>query len=433
MPAYSGKFHYSSDPVRDGACQLSFTAESCVVTPSSGPAIAFDLGDVDIAVRNEWDLQLELYTGRHLTLRQFGASFDRLAGEFIAAWRNRTLRCMLLEDLEPVGMYACSAAIAPTQPIPAEVRIFKSNIAVLPLAASPYQWRLASVADLSFNSETYAVTLQAGDQRLVIARLAAKTDEFRRKLQEQYDALRRHSAEVMHETFPFLDPEHLQQLLTAMPEGCSAPFGRLAKIHPKLIDAIIQRSVDEPLRPYFEALRKQSMTDSIMAGYKFIRPDEVEGLAAEGGPQAGEEAEPQDEDPTQNAAQPDGGSPLFVWFFFPFSRPDGRHSGIAAWEASTGSGRATYFFRTGQPGESPQHVEAALDKLTRGLALVNFRREPVYLSDDSLEQTPKYHRYAIGCRKLPDLRDLRESFVGRAIHSSLENWTEAVKKLTAAT
>ena len=46
----------------------------------------------------------------------------------------------------------------------------------------------------------------------------------------------------------------------------------------------------------------------------------------------------------------------------------------------------------------------------------------MYLSDESLEQTPRFHRYAIGARKLPDLRRLRAAYAGRAIHSSLEAW-----------
>src|SRR6202034_746721 len=111
--------------------------------------------------------------------------------------------------------------------------------------------------------------------------------------------------------------------------------------------------------------------------------------------------------------------PLFFFFLFPLTGSSGRHSWLAAWGAGTGSGRATYFFRTGQSGESPEHVEAALQRLTQGLALINFRREPIYLADDSLAQTPKFHRYAIGCRKLPPLRDLRAAFAGRAIHTNL--------------
>jgi hypothetical protein len=416
MPTYPGKFQYSSDPVREGPCQLTFTAETCTVTPASGAALAFDLGDVDVAVKNDWDLQLTLFTGRHLTLRQFGPTFDKMSGEFIAAWRDRSIRCLLLEDLEPVGSFTGSAGVSPDAPVPAEIRIFKSNIAVLPLTGTPYQWRLAAVDAMGFSNETYAMSLRSGEQRLVIGKLGKKTDEFREKLQKQYDELRQHSADAMHEAFPFLDPDQLQRLLETMPEGRSASFASLKTVHPKLLDTIFQRAVGERLRPYFDALRAKSMADSMMVGYKFIRADEVETEEEEA--RSDQEAGPAE-------------SPLFFWFWFPLVGENGRHSGIAAWEASTGSGRATYFFRTGQPGESAQHVEAVMQRFTHGLALVNFRREPIYLSDESLAQTPKFHRYAIGCRKLPDLRELRASFAGRAIHSSLEAWTESVENLSS--
>jgi hypothetical protein len=104
---------------------------------------------------------------------------------------------------------------------------------------------------------------------------------------------------------------------------------------------------------------------------------------------------------------------LFFWFFFPLPGRD-----AVAWEATTGTGRATYFFRNATP----------VDQLTRGLSLINFRREPVYLQDESLEQQPKFHRYAIGARKLPDLRSLRGAYLGRAIHSSVEDWAEQGKR-----
>jgi hypothetical protein len=40
----------------------------------------------------------------------------------------------------------------------------------------------------------------------------------------------------------------------------------------------------------------------------------------------------------------------------------------------------------------------------------------------SLHDLSPFRRYAIACRKLPELRSLRASFLGRAIHTSLENW-----------
>jgi hypothetical protein len=401
MPTFQGKFHYSTDPPRDGPCQFTFDGETATFVPAAGTAITFDLGDVDVATRNEWDLELVLFTGRHLTLRQFGPAFDRMAGEFLAAWRERTIRCLMLEDLERVGVFNGTASLGSQTPVGAEIHVFKSNLAVLPTASAPFQWRLAEVDEISFDAERYAVTLRSGGERLTIGKLARKTDEFFGLVQSQFEQIRQKSAEALHRRFPMLDSEQLGQLVETMPEGRSASFARLKPIHSGLIDAILKSAVDESLRPYFEALRAKS-NGSLLTGYKFIRQEEGE-----------------------------DGDELFFWFFFPLQGPDGRHSGLAAWEAATGGGRATYLFRTHQKGEAPEHVQEAIHKLTQGLALLSFRREPIYLPEDSLAQNAKFHRYAIGCRKLPVLRELRADFAGRAIHSSIEEWTAQLEKLIA--
>ena len=391
MPAYSGKFQYTGEHgenLNQGACQVSFDKETCVVTPAGGTPLAFDLGDVDRTVPGEWDLQLVLYTGRTVTLKQFGAAFGNMAGELIAAWRDRTVQCLLLEDLEEVGRHAGAANGSP-----GEIRIYKSNLAFLPQAGMPIQWRLAEVESIAFDDAAYSIVLTRGTDRLALSKLAKKTDEVLGKLQEVHRALREHSAAALHATFPFLSADQLVQLQILMPEGRSAPLAEMTKIYPKLAEALIARAVDEPLRPYFDALRSRAAKESLWAGFKFIRPDEEEKEEGEASAPAAEAEEEQ--------------QPLFFWFFFPM--PNGK----LAWEATTGTGRATYFFRGGA---------AEIPALTRGLALINFRREPIYLSDDSLNQTPKFHRYAIGARKLPDLRMLRAAYAGRAIHSSVEAW-----------
>jgi len=108
MPTYSGKFQYLDETggtVNQGACQLNFDIETCIVTPAGGTPLAFDLGDFDRTAPGEWELRLTVYTGRTLVLRQFGAAFGRMSEELLAAWRHRTVRCMLLEDLEEIARY----------------------------------------------------------------------------------------------------------------------------------------------------------------------------------------------------------------------------------------------------------------------------------------------------------------------------------------
>jgi hypothetical protein len=404
MPNYSGKFQYLDEAggtIDQGACEVSFDAEACLVTPAGGTPLAFDLGDFDCAAPAEWELRFTVFTGRTLLLRQFGAAFGRMSEELLAAWRDRTVRCLLLEDLAETGRYTGAA-----NGVPAEIRIFRSNLAILPQSGTPRQWRLAEIDSCRFDSAAYQVVMESAGERLVLSKLAKKTDEAFGKLRAAIDALHTQAARALHDLFPFLNTDQLRKLQQAMPEGRSCPVTTLASIHANLPAAIEAQAIEESLRPYFESLRAVA-SGPVETGFKMI----TVGDAAEGEeePDAGGESEGAKKDER----------PLFFWYFFPLA------NGLAAWEATTGSGRATYLFR------APSPAGTAIARLTRGLALVNFRREPVYLPDASLEQQARYHRYAIGARKLPELRDLRAAFVGRAAHTTPENHKAQIVQLTA--
>jgi hypothetical protein len=367
MPAYSGKFTWT-DPAgavaNQGPCRVAFDEESCTVTSASGAPVAFDLGDVDDFIPGSYELHLVLYTGARVTLHYFGKVLDDMTAELREAWRNRLVKCLLLEDLKECGRYSGMGG---------EVRIYQSNLAVLPdNGGAALQWRLADVDSITFDPDQYAVVVEGGGRRLILRKLAKKTDEVLEKLRAAREGVRRRSAETLRGLFPFLDEGRIGRLLTAMPEGHSVPLEPLAVIHPKLPGAFVERAVDQDLLPYFDALRARG--GEMMAGFKLLRDSE------------------EDEE--------------FFWFFFRLRRS-------LAWEATTGSGRATYFFKPGDIAE-----------LTRGLALINFRRQPIYMSDDALP-----YKYVVGARRLPELRALRGAFLGRAIHSSVEEWTAQVESV----
>lgn len=400
MPSYPGKYQYlatSGSVIGEGVCKISFEGEKFTLVPASGAAIAFDLAAVDKIRPAEWELELDLYTEKRLLLRQFGAAFSRMCGEFVAAWRDRTVAVLLLEDLEEIARYEGAAALNGAPPEPAEIRIFKTNVAVLPKAGVPFQWRLADVDSIAFDEPTWAFQLARGNHRLALSKFAKKTEEFGAWLRGAFDELRQHSTEALRERFLFLDPDSLAQLAELMREGRSVVMRKLGEIDPRLPDAIVNRAVDAGLRPYFDWLRDRAGDQLVMTGFKFIRADE-------------EQPEP---DEATSEPRDDSAEPLFFWFFFPV-----RSANLVAWEAVTGSGRATYFFCLPPNADIEEHVQ----RLTRALALINFRREPVYLPDQSLEEQPRFHRYAIAARKIPDLGALRADYVGRAIHSSFDAW-----------
>lgn len=461
MADFGGKYQYLEQggrSLQEGACGVQFGAQTFTLTPESGAPLAFDLGDLDSVVAAEWEIHLALFTGRSIVLRQFAKAYDNLAQGLTEAYRERAIRCLLLEDMAEVarfgGQFELTASGAATRAGPAEFRVYKSNFAVLASASLPFQWRLADIDAVRFDAANYVVVLESGNEQLKVSRLGKRTEEFTQCVRDTMNAVAAAGAQALHAAFPFLDPDQLQSIAALLREGRSAPVAKLAKINPQMPAALAANAVDKDLQPYYERLLARTAGPLLYAGFKLIRPEEETsgpGAAAE---QSAGEVAPDSAAEGANvagASSPDGaadsavdadaaGPQALYWFFFPLATKRGavEAANAVAWEASSSGGRATYFFRLMDPAQASQlknpasagsAVDAAVRRVNRGLALLNFRRRPIYLSDEELARDPRYHRYAIAARRIPELRELRASFLGRAIHNSPESWQAQVESI----
>jgi len=422
------------------------------LVPQGGTPLVLDLGDIDLFAPAEYELTLTLYTGKKILLNQFGKTFQNLSHDLLEAYRARLVQCLLLEDLEELARFDGVAQLESRErpfTSPAEFRLYKSNLAVLPTAATGFQWRLAEIDSITFDEGRYAVTLEAEGERLIVTKLAKRTREFAERLREAINQLAEKAAGTVHNLFPFLSPDQFQQVAQLMKEGHAAPLAKLNAIHPKTEPALVGSVVDAKLRPYFDALMSHVPAGFLYAGFKLIRkeeeesaPEKEEVVEAEPSESSAEAVEPAQDsmgEPEEGAAGEKGEEeqPILHWFFFPLAKEPGaaQPANLVAWEATSKTGRATYFFHLlrpdqasalADPAKASAAVEGAIRQLNRALVLLNFRREPIYLSDDKLEIQPRYRRYAIGCRKIPELRRLRASFLGRAIHTSPAAWQKQV-------
>jgi hypothetical protein len=449
MPNYRGKFQYllqSGSAAQQGLCQVQFDDERLILTPESGAPLAFDLGDVDAAVAADYEIRLPLYTGNTIRLQQFGKSYDDFARELLESYRKRTLQCLLLEDMQEVdrftGAFTLEADGAPPVSGPAEMRLFKSNLAVLPTASQGFQWRLGDVDGLRFDSQNYEIAMEAAGDRLRVNRLAKRTELFHTKLRETIDQLNAESAQALHAILPFLNADQLQSTASILREGHSASAAKLAAIHARTPEALAANAVDKTLKPYYDDLLSRTARGLVFAGFKVIRPEDRELLAA-----VSEEARGETTDESGDSSSPKGmpdadeaAPEALYWFFFPIATKPGsvEPRNVVAWEASSRSGRATYFFRLLDPAEagalrdssrSAEAVERAVRRINRVLGMLNFRRRPIYLSDDDMSGNIAFHRYAVAAQRIADLRQVRAAFLGRAIHSSFDAWQGQVKSI----
>jgi hypothetical protein len=445
MADFQGKFQYlapGGGVTQVGSCRVQFDAQTLTLTPTSGAVLAFDLGDLDAVTAADWELRLSLFTGRTILLRQFGKAYDNLAHDLTDAYRNRAVQCLLLEDMGELarftGNFELTAGNATPRSGAAEIRLYKSNLAVLPATSQSFQWRLADVDDLQFDAIAYEVALRAGEERLKFGRLAKRTEEFSTKLREAVDALASQTAQALHGMLPFLDPDQLESCGALLREGRSAPLAKLSAIHRQIPAALAANAVDNDLKPYYDQLVSRTACGTSYAGFRLVQPEDGTGAGADA-PSADDAA--LDEDGDINAPDTDASAPqTLYWFFFPMAATTGGAvlANAVAWEASSRSGRATYFFRLVNPAQAahladsaraPAILETSIRRLNRVLALLNFRRSPIYLSDDELAMNPRFHRYAIAARRMPEVREVRASFLGRAMHSSPEAWQTQVASI----
>lgn len=85
---------------------------------------------------------------------------------------------------------------------------------------------------------------------------------------------------------------------------------------------------------------------------------------------------------------------------------------------------ATYVFDMGQ---TPW--EAFLPAFNESMLSVNFRREPIYLSDEALA-SDKHEAYRNAIVRCPSLGLLRKQFLGRVAHNGFDAWQRALEAYT---
>jgi Txe/YoeB family toxin of Txe-Axe toxin-antitoxin module len=133
----------------------------------------------------------------------------------------------------------------------------------------------------------------------------------------------------------------------------------------------------------------------------------------------------------------------YIWFLMPiYSISEKDYGNAMAMEATEATGeesvgKATYFFRIvsrtdytnyTSPEKLDEETDRFIKRINRCMIDINFRREPIYLPDERLDE-PAYFKYKIATQRIPSLKLLRSLYIGRVIHASPEQWKNDVMDL----
>ncbi|MCX6642570.1 MAG: hypothetical protein NTV15_04190 [Candidatus Bathyarchaeota archaeon] len=238
--------------------------------------------------------------------------------------------------------------------------------------------------------------------------MGEKTDYFNRSLGKAFDDMNLRTLTLLVDSFPDIDQRKLREVLPFFSDGKSVSRSQIESISHQLWFLIEKKIQDLGLVEEYTHLKTLSNQGEIWVGIK-------RGLMGE---MTGE----------------------YIWFMAPIFNEDPVKPGNALIIEATSmqeSGKATYVFRILDRDKYGKGVQEQLlrqeahqfmDKTNYCMMEINFRREPIYMSEDKLAE-PENEKYIYAATKLNSLKYLRKHFIGRIIHSSPEQWKKSLEDI----
>ena len=387
-------------------------AETLTISPKAGEPRSYSLRDIISIAESDYRIRVALAGGDELLLFNLGYKYEDFARNLVQTNNELSLHDLLMEErLRRPGVRTDFALLDPKgeegSKGKCEVRLYETALVIMPersdLIRIPYSELLTCAVD----SYKVVALLESGG-KVEFSRLGREADPLQREIAGSIAELSVRVQNLLKDVFPEADPNAILKASRFMKEGRAAKWSDLESACPGLWSKLERKIGGLGMAEEYASLSSRSKRERIRIGMKRTLAAGVE------------------ED--------------YVWFLAPIYSEDASKGGNAiAFEATSSeeSGRATYFFRMmsrkdySQTRDNPKLddiADAASAETAKSLLAINFRREPIFLPSEKL-YAPEYAHYRHSIARLPELRLLRDRFIGRVVHSSIEQWKLDVEDL----
>lgn len=398
--------------IERGECKGTVDEEYLTLFPKFGSILPFHLRDIaEIKVENYRIIllmesldKIVLFNLRH-DFDDFLRVLTKMRNEVIIKdlLMNETLR---KTDVETEFIYCDETGVEKISGT-SRVRLYETSLVVIPEKGEIIRIPYGSIEKIS--EGYYEITLNTEfGEKLILKKMGTEYELFVKTLSETLSELQNKTFLLIKELFPTMDSFSLRRLATVMKEGKAVEKSEIDSIDSKIWFEIERRIASTGLGESFSFLKELARKEKIAVGFK-------RGLM---GDLTGE----------------------YIWFLMPIYDVEKREYGNAIAMEATGEGsggKATYFFRITSRKEylkykSIEELDKETDllirRINRCMIDINFRREPIYLPDEKLNEAA-YTKYRIAVTKIPSLQLLRNLYIGRVMHFSTEQWRKDVMDL----
>lgn len=402
----------SGEGIESGKAEAQIDEENVSVLTESGNSIFIPLRDIIKIDPGDYNLSLLLTSDQELILAKLGHKFEDFLRTLSAARNRLLMKDMLMhEALKKSGISAEFVYIdekdQERQNGKCELRLYETALVIIPEKDEIKRILFNNIDSIEEKDYRLILALESGE-KIGLSKMGRQHDSFKEVLSTLINELSLKVQSSLKELLPGVDPSVLREASTFMKEGKAARRSDIESLSPELWIELEKKLEVADVKDEYDFLRSLSQQQEVCIGLK-------RGLL---GDLTGE----------------------YVWFLIPIYSTDPQEPGNAiAMEATSaqGGGKATYFFRITSKEDYPKFVSMEdlhkeVDNLTkelnRSMLAINFRREPIYLPDEKLRE-PQYQKYRFAIEKIPELRRLRQIFIGRVIHRSPEQWKNDVMDL----
>jgi hypothetical protein len=386
--------------------------ENLAILPRFGEVLFLSYRDILDISEGDYEIRITLSSKEDLCLSNLGYRYEDFL-RVLSKLRNEVLLgdMLMQENLRRSGVEAqfvyWDESGKERGRGKCEPRLYETALVVIPERGDFVRIPYSDLSEISEEDHSLILTTGYG-QKIVLSKMGNQFDPFVKGLSELNNELQLKVQSSLKELLPGFDPLVIRRAAGSMREGRAAKRSDIESISPDLWIELEKRLEVAGIKEGYDFLKALSQQEKICVGLK-------RGLL---GDLTGE----------------------YIWFLIPiYNVTRGEPGNAIVMEATggEGGGKATYFFRIVSRKDYPEfkdieklHQEAddLIKRINRCMLDINFRREPIYLPDEKLEE-PQYLKYKFAVQRLPGLQTLRRLFIGRVIHASPEQWKEDVMNL----
>jgi hypothetical protein len=401
----------------------------------------------DIVGISDYDYKVDLFltSKEKLNLWGLGYQYEDFLFQLYKLRNELMLKYLLMEEsLLQAGFEAQYTQLDPSgqtnQTGNCEIRLYDTALVVLPQKSEPIRLPYCYITNV--NKQDYKLTITNEFlEKIELTRLGQNFDPLAKALSDAINKMILRTQQNIKELIPEATPITINKLATLMKDGQAAKRKEIEQQSPDFWRRLTKKIDEAGITTEYEFLNSLAAKDQVCVGIKRGLMGDLTGT--------------------------------YIWMLFPllnsgtnrlsntialeaFNIQDGteenkerptentdseteeetnRNPDEEQKPATTG---ATYFFRATGRKEYLQTKDEDLTKeldtfiknINRSMIEINFRREPIYLTENQLEST-EYTQYRFAIAKISSLKTLRDQFVGRVIHASQEQWKTDVTSLLA--